>query len=434
MSRRNRVVRIGFVFLFVTLASSAFAQVDSGKCVSVEQVQAMMADLRVSLRKEILEELDGRETGRASDSADQAKAPMIAHARNDQVTTLVDTQDLAAAQEVENDEHIDSAEKAIRVSSVGSPEGAGGGAQSDFQIIATTDSTRASLKKEFSNSNSATGVYTTKSFVVSAPLDKKSETGTNLATLDGIASGFEVSFNFDRVSKGLSLSRELSEMSRVDRILKLPEDCQSLGILIDNKKDTCNSDAVLDAATPRADPKQVEIFERWQPAERSLLTGYQLKIGQDDFNYYSAVDLSKQSATKVPWSVGGHVGVLGGSWYLGGALKLQQSYKAPSSRTACLLEPGELIAQCVTGSLAAPKDEKKYLAGLEGRRAFGDVGVGVRIQRDFKNDEWRAEVPIYLFRNEDKILNGGLRFGWTTTEKFVAGIFVGVPFRFSSDD
>src|SRR5690606_38918233 len=129
--------------------------------------------------------------------------------------------------------------------------------------------------------------------------------------------------------------------------------------------------------------------------------------------------LSKEQVNRVPWSVGGRVGTLGAGWYFGGGLTFQQAYTAEPSKTACLIEAGETVAECETGSLAPPKNTTKYLAIVESRGAIGDVGVGIKLLRDFNNDEWGAEVPIFLFPSAKNILNGGVRFSSTTTEKFV---------------
>jgi len=409
--------------VFALAASNAFAQGASQSCVSTEQVQAMMADLKVALRKELLAELRG-ETAHASASANVAETGKAtgtwgAETSNSEATTPPPANALA----IEYETSPAATQDAIRISTVGAVDDAGSDGRSTFQISANTDGTRASLKNDYSYSDPVNGTYTARSVVVSAPLDKKSQNGTNLATLDGLTSGFEISFNYDHFSKGPKRPR--------NPIGELRTDCEALGIEIDAKKESCNLYAVLDAALPRKTEAQKAVYAKHEPKHHSLLTGFQFKVGHDDFNYLGGATLSKQKVNRVPWSVGGRVGTLGAGWYFGGGLTFQQTYTAAPSQTACLIEAGDTVAECVTGSLAPPKNTKKYLAVVEGRGAIRDVGVGIKLLRDFNNDEWGAEVPIFLFRSEKNVLNGGVRFSWTTTEKFVAGIFVGVPFNYS---
>jgi len=71
-----------------------------------------------------------------------------------------------------------------------------------------------------------------------------------------------------------------------------------------------------------------------------------------------------------------------------------------------------------------------HLATAEGRWLLDERAVNAKLIHDFKSDVWGVDVPVYLFPNKDGLLSGGLRFAWTDTDKFSAGIFVGVPFDF----
>lgn len=418
---RVRLAAMGSSLIALCVCSwTALAQDTADSCVSAQQVQSMID----AMREKILEEV--RE-GNLVSSKDTQEHPIDGALHADDTNYPLAEDNIESSNDMASKGELitssSAAKSAVMLTSVGSPEGTAGGAVSNFQLIATTDSTRASLRYDFSDSEPKTRTYTARSFVVSAPVDKKSESGTNLATLDGLANGFEISFNVDHISAGLGTPAR--------RGRALVADCSMLGISIpvENEKNSCDSDVVLNAAVAQ---NRVDIVDRWKPQGYSILTGFQLKVGRDEFSYYTDDELSKQRTSKVPWSVGGRLGVLGGGWYLGGDLALQHAFNPASSKTACIVHELDTAIECVTGALAPPKDEKRYLVGVEGRRSFKYAAVGVRVQRDVKNDEWRAELPIFLFRDGDKAFNGGVRFAWTTTDKFVAGLFVGIPFKYAS--
>jgi hypothetical protein len=49
---------------------------------------------------------------------------------------------------------------------------------------------------------------------------------------------------------------------------------------------------------------------------------------------------------------------------------------------------------------------------------------------DFKSDVFGIDVPLFLVRNKEKQLSGGIRLGWRDdTDAFSAGVFVGKAFK-----
>ncbi|SFN68071.1 hypothetical protein [Dokdonella immobilis] len=410
----NRIESVfaGFLIIFFCVNSPAsLAQADTDTCVSAQQVQSMID----AMRKQILEEVRAGASGTARDATVQTTMSTDAHEN----ATTPFSEDSPKKAATAGDLYVAKLRDSVDESSVGTPEGAGGGAQSEFQLTATTDSTRASLRRDFSKSDPVARNFTVRSFVASAPIDKKSSSGANLATLDGLANGFEVSFNFDRL--------KVTTPDNANSGRELVKDCAALGISVSNDGDDCSSDDVIEAAQKAGNS---EIRDRWMSKGRIVSRGYQIKIGRDDFSYYADDDLSKKQTSRVPWSIGGRLGTLGTNWYIGADVALQHTFKPAPSETACLIRDLDVVTECVSGSLAPPKGEKRYLVGVEGRRSFEHAAVGVRIQRDVKNGKWSAELPIFLFRDGDKVFNGGVRFAWTTTDKFIAGLFVGVPFKY----
>jgi hypothetical protein len=87
----------------------------------------------------------------------------------------------------------------------------------------------------------------------------------------------------------------------------------------------------------------------------------------------------------------------------------------------------------VTGSFGAPKETEQHLISLSGRTEIAGAGVGFKITHDVKSGDSGVDLPIYLFKDDKRNLNGGLRFGWTNTDQFSAGLFVGSTFDISGN-
>ena len=213
----------------------------------------------------------------------------------------------------------------------------------------------------------------------------------------------------------------------------MPAACRELGIAMDE----CDWSVLLrvartkakDAADPNAAAAK-RIAADFALTGRTWVQGFRLKAGYDDFTFYDAANLAKHTQDEVPWSTGVFAGVLSGTSYYSAGLDYQRSYKAATAGVACpAAAENSAVTLCVNGPLGAPTPKEKHLVTLEGRWLLGTRAVGAKLVHDFRNDHWGVDVPVYLFPNEKGPLSGGLRFGWTDTDKFSAGIFVGVPFK-----
>ena len=306
-------------------------------------------------------------------------------------------------------------------------------ATSNAQIVASNEGARASLKLDWSggagDSNGA-GAYWSRSLVFSAPVDKNDQMGTSLVGVDGLTNNFELTFNASRIR-----TEPLGNRPKDGRplLFTMRDDCILLGI----PTDECELSALLrvadirgrDAADPRSSDAQRIAKDYVIPS--AWVQGFRFKAGYDDFKFFDPMSLAKRTQDEVPWGVGVFFGKLSGSSYYAAGLDYQRTYKAADAATVCPAPQADApLTHCVDGPIGTPSSKEKHLATIEGRWLLGERAVSAKVVHDFKNDIWGVDLPIYLFPNKDGLLSGGLRFGWTDTDKFSAGIFVGVPFDF----
>ena len=122
----------------------------------------------------------------------------------------------------------------------------------------------------------------------------------------------------------------------------------------------------------------------------------------------------------------------------GGALTLsseyQRAFKADKSQIICPVVAAATV-RCTEGSFAPPIREQAAINRVE-LRVRGGSGQGLlahwaiapSVSHDAISDEVAIDVPLYLVPDKEGELIGGLRFGWTTREKAVFGVFVGTRF------
>lgn len=322
---------------------------------------------------------------------------------------------------------------ALALTNVGLNSAANTPRVSSVQIIASNEGARASLKLDQSSSDGdakGSGEYWSRSMVFSAPVDKNDKVGTGLIGLDGLTNNFEFTYNVSRIrTKPLGKWQD----GQPSLLFAMPEACRSLDIPINE----CEHSTLLRVAhansgstNQRLAIKAKDIIDRFAVPGYAWVQGLRLKAGYDDFTFFDPTTLQKRSQDEVPWGVGLFGGVLAGTSYYTVGIDYQRGYKAAASGTACPVPAeGATVTRCVSGALGEPSSNERQLLNFEGRWLIGESAIGAKLVHDFKNDFWGIDVPVYLFPNDKGLLSGGLRFGWTNTEQFSAGIFVGVPFK-----
>jgi hypothetical protein len=90
---------------------------------------------------------------------------------------------------------------------------------------------------------------------------------------------------------------------------------------------------------------------------------------------------------------------------------------------------GTGVVTCAEGPVGPPSTVNRKLLSAEMRGNLGMVGYGLRAAHDFESDTTGIDLPIYLLRNAEGALTGGVRLGWSSKDDVVVGIFLSSPFK-----
>jgi len=255
---------------------------------------------------------------------------------------------------------------------------------SGFAIEGSTAESRASIRLSIEYPDSATlesgvGRFSGTDITFSAPLNKNDDL-TNISTLDGLASSFQVSVAHSNF--------------------------------------------------------RVKTKENFPKNAWNWVYGAEATLGYKNFNFYDRTSITKQDQTETPWSTGLFGGFISADnrSLVSMGFEYQKSYQSSTSKTVCPSSTTTAWVDCITGNIGSPIKKIKHLAYLDYRRLFRHVGVSFRVTRDFENDETGLDLPIYLVRAKRPdpdtlgVFNGGIRLGWTSTDDFTVGVFVGSAF------
>lgn len=107
----------------------------------------------------------------------------------------------------------------------------------------------------------------------------------------------------------------------------------------------------------------------------------------------------------------------------------KRDYKPAKAATLCSAISGSLLEECTTKPRARAQAKDSSVGGVEWKLLLRGFAIAPALQRDFEENVWGAQLPIFLVRDEDGALTGGLRLGWRSdTDDFSAAIFVSKPF------
>lgn len=428
--------------LTISLPATAFAQATRAE--EIQEVRAAMA--RLSARLDKLEAEERQASPAASATAPPssvAGAPTQPGSPPSQVATSQIPQLLTGDRQLALSADDIAALSTRTVAGAPldralQPDGSG------FELSATSDTTSVAIKLARSRSNAGDefGIYSTYGLTASAPL-KTSGRFSDVGTLDGFIGGSRLRFQF----------------SRYQRRITEPDLHLAYSALVETTKAACR--ARLGAAAKECAPDLISsqfIHDYAPELETALLAmarmtpgpnprvdwsarayGLELSVGYKKFNFLNAAPARKSEATRVP--IGGKV------FYsflpdvrrnaVTGGLEYQRVFKDATAGALCPAAAAGSELLCLTGPIGGPKRDEKLLLSLDYRHkiVIGEtslipaIGISAMGTYDALNDEFGVDVPIYLVSDGKSGLTGGIRFGYTTSDKeFIAGVFVGTAF------
>lgn len=305
------------------------------------------------------------------------------------------------------------------------------------EISATSDAAQVSMKigGYFSDPGlrgrpEGWATYDSWAVTGSAPIGKTAR--TDIATLDGFVDSSKLKFRWTRFNvkiarpENSARGRELLALARVACAEKGSSDCDA---------------AIVGSPFIRTwlgFQSESEYLALAFPAPLSWAYGLEGSVGYRKYSFLDPVAGVKGEKEKVPWGVKGFLSLLPRASLssVTGALEYQRSWKEGDPIALC--PPASATAfSCPVGPGGAPKLQEKLLSSLEYRRQFqigGDdaflktAGFSAQFTYDWESDDWGVDVPIYLVPNDKGQMIGGLRFGYTSKDELVAGIFVGTSF------
>ncbi len=329
-------------------------------------------------------------------------------------------------------EHLDRSISKVGAGSLSSAVSPSNG----YEVSAQSGDSNVTLKisgsitptpKPIGSGGDYSGTGWTWSVTAQAPVGKQ-DSSTTIGTLDGLANSTTVELKLTRVAvSGLRFGGE--DVTKYCTGTLLPK---YLAADPKNKKE----DFVCDSGFVKKNlPGEYGRFRElgYAPSSSIYIFGLNAKGGYQDFDYFQASDLSKQSVRKSPWSAGIFASYAPSSadTLLTGSFKLLESYDDAMSKTLCPSTSPSTPVECVSGPIGVPTKKRKQPLTLEMRR-YVSTGIAFSLSatRDFKNKVSGAQLPIYFVGNGDGGLTGGIRFDWASdTHKTSVGIFVGQAFQ-----
>lgn len=304
-------------------------------------------------------------------------------------------------------------------------------AQNAVEIAATSDASKVSIRfareESAGRSGSDYSSFTAWSLTTSAPLDKKNDP-TEIANLDGFANAFKASLNFTQ----FFVARQnpfKNHMAEVDAICDAMEEAAIKTGLSPAKAAEleCGSDNIA-TYLPERRLDWKALF--WNLEKTRFFWGATLSAGHERFKFLDDESLDEMKQDETPWSgrvfyafIPSHTSSL-----ITLGLEYQHAFKAADEATLCPPTASDLPVTCKTGSVGGPMEQDKKLVSVNWRSLFrqGKYGLSLQATYDFEADTFALDLPLYLLRNADKELTGGVRLGWNDdSDDLEIGVFVG---------
>jgi hypothetical protein len=156
--------------------------------------------------------------------------------------------------------------------------------------------------------------------------------------------------------------------------------------------------------------------------------------GRDDFKALDRAAFKVSDTGRNSWEVGAYWGLIGPDidWSFRARATYGAAYEAADSVEVC--RPVGSAQECIEGPDGLPSRKESGLFSIEGRKVFDlaenqRFAIAPQLTYDIKDEELRAELPIYLSPDADGKLSGGIKLAYSSKGgDFGVGLFIGVPF------
>ena len=308
------------------------------------------------------------------------------------------------------------------------------GPGSAVEFIAEQGSGSVSLRLGRTFSRGSENSFSTWSAVVSAPASKSADK-TDLANLNGLANA--ISFGLKYVKVVATGRRKPPDEDAVDPLCEKIRKAYHArtGNRDEPKCDTENGQKYL-AEDDYAAFKS--LF--WDPDKSTIFFGGEGRVGSEEFAYLDDEHYAPQDVTKNPSSLKFFIAVRPGGTQsvlttVGG--EFQNTYRSAGITTVCPISSsgnGDFV-ECKRGALGSPIEDGAAVLFWETRMRLSSsvAGASLRLAYDFKQERLGVDLPVFLFRDRENKLRGGIRLGWRSdTGEMSVGIFVGRAFALFS--
>ena len=291
------------------------------------------------------------------------------------------------------------------------------GPDSTVQLNASAEAANASINVVIPGNRDLVGdriVDRQWSLTASAPLDKD-KGYASFASLDGAAKGLSV---------GAEWSRSSAKAFKFGETMK--DFCKAIDL-----QGSCNYNAIEARLKKLDDPER---SAKWHDFLARFgwtrILSFGATVTHQRYDYLQSLTAKPTTERQQQWSASGTYGMTSPerTTYFGAGFRFGRNYKEAGQRILCPQSDDEPF-ECVLGRFSPPRRLYSRVAHVEMRTVALGRPVSLRLEHDFAKDESSADLPIYLVRDKNSNFTGGLRLGWTTTDDFIAGIFVGKEFR-----
>lgn len=156
--------------------------------------------------------------------------------------------------------------------------------------------------------------------------------------------------------------------------------------------------------------------------------GFKLELGRETREFFTAEPKVAEENR-----VGYAVGVNGNLWFRNGLMELEvlqkRDFEEAKPATHCAAIEGSSLEECTTKPRSRAEDVDSLVSSIVWKVQLSDhFALAPRLERDFEANVWDAQLPVYVFSDEDRALTGGVRLGWNSDDNdLTAAVFVSKP-------